>query len=107
MFNDPKTHGIILLGLHHMPGLQEKYISGTVEVARKYNKPIVAVDIGETDLAIYTRSHFDRLGVPSFDSPEAAARAMKALVWYGEYLKKNGGLETYIANYKKAVASKP
>jgi acyl-CoA synthetase (NDP forming) len=108
MFNDPKTHGIILLGLHHMPGLQEKYIGGTVEVARKYNKPIVAVDIGETDLAIYTRTHFDKMGVPSFDSPEAAARAMKALVWYGEYLQKNGGLDAYIANFKKTVtASKP
>jgi acyl-CoA synthetase (NDP forming) len=106
MFGDHKTYGIILLGLHHMPGLQEKYIEGTVAVAHKYDKPIVMVDIGETEMALYTRSRFDRLGVPSFGSPEDAARAMKALVWYGEYLKKNGALEEYIANHKKTSAAK-
>ncbi|MDR1993691.1 MAG: CoA-binding protein [Nitrososphaerota archaeon] len=101
MFEDKNIDGIILLGLHHMPGLQEKYIEGTVTVARKYDKPIVVVDIGETEMALYTRSRFDRLGVPSFGSPEAAARAMKALVWYGEYLTKNDGIDAYLDNYKK------
>ncbi len=84
-----------------MPGLREQYIDGTVEVARKYNKPMVMVDIGETEMALFTRSRFDRLCVPSFGSPEDAAHAMKALVWYGEYLKRNGELETYIANFKE------
>ena len=104
MFQDPNMYGLILLGLHHMPGLQEKYIEGTFEVAKKYTKPIVMVDIGETEMALYTRSRFDKLGIPSFSSPEDAARAMKALVWYGEYLKKNNALDEYIANFKKASA---
>jgi len=101
MFQDPYTYGIILLGLHHMPGLKEKYIDGIAKISQKYTKPIVMVDIGETEMALYTRSRFDRLGVPSFESPEDAARAMKALVRYGEYLSKNGCLDEYIANFKK------
>ena len=104
MFQDQYTSGIILLGLHHMPGLQEKYIDDIAKISEKYTKPIVMVDIGETEMALYTRSRFDRLSVPSFSSPEDAARAMKALVWYGEYLKKNGSLDKYITNFKRCAA---
>ena len=35
MFQDSNIDGIILLGLHHMPGLREKYIDGVVEVAKE------------------------------------------------------------------------
>jgi acyl-CoA synthetase (NDP forming) len=101
MFQDPQIYGIILLGLHHMPGLKEKYIDGIVKIASKYTKPIVMCDIGETEMALYTRSRFDRLCVPSFTSPEDAARAMKALVTYGAYLIKNNCAEEYIASLKK------
>jgi acetate---CoA ligase (ADP-forming) len=104
MFQDPQMYGLILLGLHHMPGLREKYIEGVAAISHKYTKPIVMVDIGETEMALYTRSRFDRLCVPSFGSPEDAARAMKALVQYGEYLKKNGALESYIAHFEKGLA---
>jgi acyl-CoA synthetase (NDP forming) len=101
MFQDKDICGIILLGLHHMPGLQEKYIDGTVKVAANYNKPIVMCDIGETEMALFTRSRFDKLGIPSFSSPEDAARAMKALVTYGLYLKKNNAFDEYIAQFAK------
>ena len=87
-----------------MPGLKEKYIDDIAAVSEKYTKPIVMVDIGETEMALYTRSRFDRLCVPSFGSPEDAARAMRALVWYGEYLTKNGALKEYVANFKKCAA---
>jgi acetyl coenzyme A synthetase (ADP forming)-like protein len=96
MFQDEDVCGIILLGLHHMPGLREKYIDGTVKVASKYCKPFVMCDIGETEMALYTRSRFDKLGVPSYTSPEDAARAMKALVTYGAFLKKMGCSNEYI-----------
>jgi len=61
----------------------------------------VMCDIGETEMALYTRSRFDRLCVPSYPSPEDAARAMKALVTYGEYLKRTGYAEERIAAMKK------
>jgi acetate---CoA ligase (ADP-forming) len=101
MFQDPQIYGIILLGLHHMPGLREVYIDGIVKIASNYTKPIVMCDIGETEMALYTRSRFDKLCVPSFTSPEDAARAMKSLVTYGQYLKKNGCADEYIASLKK------
>jgi acyl-CoA synthetase (NDP forming) len=107
MFQDSKIYGIILLGLHHMPGLREKYIDGIVKIAGKYDKPIVMCDIGATEMALYTRSRFDRLCVPSFESPEDAARAMKSLVTYGTYLKRMGVAENYMASLKKVCDAKP
>ncbi len=106
MFQDPQINGIILLGLHHMPGLREVYIDGIVKVAENYNKPIVMCDIGETEMALYTRARFDKLGVPSFESPEDAARAMKALVTYGSYLKKSGCANDYMEAFKKTSNTK-
>jgi acetyl coenzyme A synthetase (ADP forming)-like protein len=89
LFQDPEIDGLIMLGLHHMPALLEDYIDRIAKVASKYDKPIVACDIGETEMALYTRFRFDKLGIPAYSSPEDAARAMNALVNYGEYLKKN------------------
>jgi acyl-CoA synthetase (NDP forming) len=99
MLQDNEIDGLIFLGLHHMPGLREKYIDGVAKVACKYCKPVVMCDIGETEMALYTRSRFDRLGVPSYSSPEDAARAMKALVSYGAYLQRNSVAEEYIKDF--------
>ncbi len=99
MFQDTEIDGIIFLGLHHMPGLREKYIDSVAKVASKYSKPIVMCDIGETEMALYTRSRFDRLGIPSYSSPEDAARAMGALVKYGAYLQRNNCAEEYIKDF--------
>jgi len=102
MFQEKGISGIILLGLHHMPGLQEEYIGGIAAIAEKYDKPLVMCDIGETEMALYTRSRFDRLGVPAYSSPEDAARAMKALVTYGEFLKKNNAIDEYIEAFNNS-----
>ena len=101
MFQAPEVNGIILLGLHHLPALQEKYIGGVAEISRKYSKPIVMCDIGETEMALYTRSRFDKLGIPSFPSPEDAARSMSALAHYGDYLQKEGCAKEYINDFLK------
>jgi len=101
MFRGQTLDGIILLGLHHLPALKEKYIDGVAEITNKYNKPIVMCDIGETEMALYTRFKFDKLGIPSYGSPESAARAMKALVSYGQYLKKNNALDGYVEDFLK------
>ena len=101
MFQDSEVHGIILLGLHHLPALREKYIGSVAQVSSKYSKPIVMCDIGETEMALYTRSRFDKLGIPSFPSPEDAARAMNALVRYGAYLKKENRVDEQISEFLK------
>ena len=107
MFQDPEVHGIILLGLHHAPSLREKYIDLVGKVSGKYSKPIVMCDIGETEMALYTRFRFDKLGIPSYPSPEDAARAMNALVSYGAYLKKNGCVEEYICEISQRKNKTP
>ncbi len=99
LFEDPEIHGIILLGLHHTPGLQEDYIDMVAELAKRYEKPIVACDIGETEMALHTRSRFDRLGIPAYSSPEDSARAMNALVEYGRYLEKRKAIEEYVQKF--------
>jgi acetyl coenzyme A synthetase (ADP forming)-like protein len=99
LFQDSEICGIIMLGLHHTPALQEDYIDRVAKVASKYDKPIVACDIGETEMALYTRFRFDKLGIPAYTSPEDAARAMNALVKYGFYLKKNKCLNDYAQNF--------
>jgi len=101
VFQDPEICGIILLGLHHVPALQEDYINKVAKVASKYDKPIVACDIGETEMALRTRLTFDKLGIPAYSSPEDAARAMNALVRYGLYLKKNKCLQDYVQKFLK------
>jgi len=101
LFQDPQINGIVLLGLHHTPTLQEDYIDRVAKAASKYDKPIVACDIGETEMALHTRSRFDKLGIPGYSSPEDAARAMNALVGYGLYLKKNKSFEQYMQSFLK------
>jgi acyl-CoA synthetase (NDP forming) len=101
LFQDPEIHGIILLGLHQTPALQEDFIERVVKVSKNHKKPIVACDIGETEMALYTRFRFDKLGIPAYPSPEDAARAMSALVKYGHYLDKNRCLQGYIQDFLK------
>ena len=99
LFQDPEIDGIIVLGLHQLPGLQEDYIDKVAKVASKYEKPIVACDIGETEMALNIRSRSDKLRIPAYSSPEDAARAMNALVRYGLYLQKKQCFEEYADNF--------
>jgi len=101
LFDDPEVYGILFLGLHHSPELQEDYVARITNLSKNYRKPIVACDIGETEMARFIRSRFDKLGIPAYSSPEDAARAMAALVKYGLYLTKNGDFEEYLSNWAK------
>lgn len=93
VLEDPDIHGVIIMGLHHVPALTEAYVDRVAELAKEADKPVLACDIGETELAIYMRRRFDKLGIPAFESPEDVATAMAALVAYGRYLKKEGVLK--------------
>ena len=99
LFDDPEIDGIIMLGLHQMPSLQEDYVDKVAKVAGRYEKPIVACDIGETEMALSIRLRFDRLSIPAYSSPEDTARAMSALSRYGLYLQKKGYIKEYIESF--------
>ncbi len=96
-----EVNGLILLGLHHTPALQEDFVDRIANLVKQCTKPVVACDIGETEMALFIRSRFEKLGIPAYSSPEDAARAMAALVHYGEYLKKNNCFEDYLDIYAK------
>ncbi len=99
LLDDSEIHGIIVLGLHHLPALQEDFVDLVANLSKNYTKPVVVCDIGETEMALHIRSRFDKLGVPSYFSPEDAARAMAALVDYGLYLRKFGCFERYLETF--------
>jgi len=99
LLDDPQIYGLIVLGLHHVPALQEDFVDMVAEVAKGYTKPVVACAIGETEMALYIRARFDKLRIPAYFSPEDAARSMAALVKYGEYLKKRGCFEEYLERF--------
>ncbi len=101
VFDDPIVDGVILLGLHHVPGLQEDFVEKVAILSKNYTKPLIACDIGETEMALHIRSNFEKLGVPCYASPEDAARAMSALCTYGAYLRDQGVLGRYLNRFKK------
>jgi acetyl coenzyme A synthetase (ADP forming)-like protein len=101
LFEDPEIDGIIVLGLHHLPALQEDFVDRVAKLRTKYNKSVVACDVGETEMALHIRSRFDKLGIPAYFSPEDAARGMGALVKYGMYLKKCAKFENYVTEFMK------
>ncbi len=104
LLEDPEIYGVMVFGLHHSPALQEDYVDRIANLSKNYLKPVLACDIGETEMAAYIRGRFDKLGVPSYSSPEDTARAMAALVHYGQYLKKNSYYENYIQQFKQKRA---
>ncbi|NIM98644.1 MAG: CoA-binding protein, partial [candidate division Zixibacteria bacterium] len=59
VLDDPEVHGVIVIGLHHVPALQEDFVDRIANLSKAYTKPVVACDIGETEMALYTRSRFD------------------------------------------------
>lgn len=99
LLEDPEIHGIIVLGMHHLPALQQDFIDRIANLARNCTKPVVACDIGETEMALFIRSRFDKLRIPSYFSPEDAARSMFALVKYGEYLKEQNCFKQYLDSF--------
>jgi acyl-CoA synthetase (NDP forming) len=97
------VHGVVVMGLHHVPALKEDFVDRIANVAKGHLKPVVACDIGETEMALFIRSRFEKLGIPCYETPEDAARAMSALVKYGKYLKENGYFEQYVKEFTARV----
>jgi len=101
VLDDPEVYGVIVIGLHHVPALQEDFVDRIANLSESYAKPVVACDIGETEMALYIRSRFDKFGIPAYTTPEDAARAMAALVNYGTYLKRSGSFEEYLTRFRE------
>ena len=96
---DNEVNGIIVIGLHHVPAIQEDFVDRIGKVAAGTIKPIVACDIGETEMAFYVRSRFEKFGIPAYPAPEDTVQAMAALVSYGEYLQKANCFDSYLDSF--------
>lgn len=86
---DPNIDSIMTIVLFQTPGADEKVANSVVNIAQKRAKPIVVVSSGSE----YTQSHvrlMEEAGVPVYDSPDAAARSLKALINYSKY---RGGID--------------
>jgi acyl-CoA synthetase (NDP forming) len=107
LLDAPEIDGLIVLGLHHTPALQEDFVDRVASLARHCAKPVVACDIGETEMAMFIRSRFEKLGIPAYSSPEDAARSMAALADYGRYLKKIDCFDGYLEAWAKRRGISP
>lgn len=84
--NDPNIDAIMAITLFQTPGADERVAASIVNYGAKRLKPLVAVSTGSS----YTQSHvklIEESGVPVYDSPDIAARALAALINYSRYKK--------------------
>ncbi|MEM3403306.1 MAG: CoA-binding protein [Nitrososphaeria archaeon] len=90
LLDDPKVNAILVITLHHTPFVMDDIVGKVAGPAFEKSKPVIAVDIGATEMAQEIRARFEKFRVPSFNAPERAARALYALAYYGMFLKENG-----------------
>ena len=98
---------ILVLALHQVPGIEDPVdlaqSIGELVKSKGFVKPVLAVDTGWSEAAVLTREAFDNALIPSYPTPERAARAARALCTYGSYLSKRGVLEDYLRAWKPAL----
>ncbi len=99
LLEESAVHGITIVGIHHVPALKEDFVDRIAKVVNGHTKPVVACDIGETEMALYVRGRFEKLGIPCYETPEDAARAIVALVKYGKHLRENDCYERYVKEF--------
>jgi acyl-CoA synthetase (NDP forming) len=90
ILEDPGIGGAVVIASHHAPTILDDAVDMISKTVREHNKPVTVCDIGGTEMATTMRAAFEKRGVPSFEVPERAARALWALVYYGTYLRDHG-----------------
>lgn len=83
---DPNVDMIIVIMLFQTPGADSKLAAHAVSIKERASKPMIAISIG----AEYTEMHkimMESSGLPVYDSPAAATRALEALLRYYQYKK--------------------
>ena len=73
---------VVVGALPQVPGITSKLADYLAE-ARKYGKPIIAISIGSKEAERFKDLLEDK-GIPVFESPERAARALRALYLYSK-----------------------
>lgn len=87
VLKDPNVDGAVVIVLFQTPLLESGVVDTIAEMATKYRKPITVCATGGDYVEIH-RKMLERSYVPCYQTPERAARAMWALAFYGDYLKR-------------------
>lgn len=86
VMNDPNIDMIIVDTLFQTPGADSSVAAKLVHYKERSDKPMIAVSMGGE----YTREHrlaMESSGLPVYDSPAAAVKALSALLSYKKYLE--------------------
>ena len=87
LMDAPEVDGALVMPFHQAPPILDDVVQAIAETHKGYTKPILACDVGGTEMAEDFRTRFEKYGIPAYETPERAARAMYALVRYGRYLR--------------------
>ncbi len=87
MMKDPNIDGLIIIVLTQTPPIDERIIHVLTKAMDEQTKPIATISVGGTYTEIY-RKILESKGVPSYNSPKAAVKAMERLVTYSKYSKQ-------------------
>ena len=82
----PEVDGVIVMAFHQAPPILDDVVKAIADTHKGYVKPILACDVGGTEMAEEFRTRFEKYGIPAYETPERAARAMYALVRHGRYI---------------------
>ena len=92
ILSDPEIGGLLIITLHHAPTILDDVVEKIAKIVQDCMKPVVACDMGATEMAQAMLLAYEKRGLPSFDVPERAARALWALSYYGAYLRDHTGV---------------
>jgi acetyl coenzyme A synthetase (ADP forming)-like protein len=84
MMNDPNIDALIIVVLTQTPPIDERIIHVLSKASDDRRKPIATISIGGTYTEAY-RKILESKGVPSYNSPGAAVKAIERLITYSRY----------------------
>jgi acyl-CoA synthetase (NDP forming) len=87
LMNDPGVDALIVVVLTQTPPIDERIIHVLTKASDDRRKPIATISIGGQYTETYRRILESR-GVPSYNSPRAAVKAMERFVTYADYCRK-------------------
>lgn len=85
---DPNVDGVMVINMLKSPVLKPEDLEVVAKATKKYKeKPVVDVTVGGED-PVLVRGVLMEKGIPTYDLPEKAAKAMKALYQYWQVRMK-------------------
>ncbi|HLD80918.1 MAG TPA: CoA-binding protein [archaeon] len=85
---DPNVDSLVVILLYQVPSVSSEIVETLVETQMQSNKPMVVVSTGGGFTEVHTK-YLESKGVPVFNYPEEAVRALDALSKYGAINRKN------------------